>query len=68
VRDDRYGTVFRLATRLLRGETIERVDEHGRYWRATATALYWFEPATGELAPVVEGDAYEVAERFGSLR
>jgi hypothetical protein len=68
VREERYPTVFLLAARLLNGEAIERIDTHGRHGRAAATVLYLVQPGTGELAAVVEGDAYDVAERFASVR
>jgi hypothetical protein len=68
VREERYATVFLLAARLLNGETIERLDVHGPHWRATATTLALVQPGTGSLGPVVEGDAYDVAERFASVR
>jgi hypothetical protein len=68
VRGERYPTVFLLAARLVNGETIERLDEHGRRWRATASALYLVRPGTGELAPIVEGSTYDVAERLAGLR
>jgi hypothetical protein len=55
LRRERYPTVFLLAAHLLNGEAIERLDVHGRHWRATATALYLVQPGTGELAPVVRG-------------
>jgi hypothetical protein len=61
-------TVFLLAARLLNGETVERLDSHGRHWLATATALYLLQPGAGELGPVVEGEAYDVAGRFVAAR
>jgi hypothetical protein len=64
VREERCPVVFQLAVRLLRGETIDRVDEHGRHWRATATALCLVAPGSGELDAVVQGNAYDVAEPF----
>jgi hypothetical protein len=50
---------FAIAVRLLAGETLELDDEHGRHWRATASALSWV--LAGETAPVVEGCAGDVA-------
>ncbi len=50
---------FAIAVRLLAGEALELDDEHGRHWRATASALSWV--LAGEAAPVVEGTAGDVA-------
>jgi hypothetical protein len=63
----RYLIVRALALRLLDGEVIEHVDKQGRRWRATATALTLVAPETGEDTLVVEGDAYEIAERLRKL-
>jgi hypothetical protein len=62
---DRFPEVHELAVRLTRGETIELTDGHGRRWRASSTALVWI-VGTDEV-PVIEGDAYEVAERLAGL-
>lgn len=50
-----HARVFRLAVRLLRGEELHLVDEHGRRWTATTKSLAYHD------APVVEGSAYDVA-------
>jgi len=50
-----HSLLYPLAVRLLLGEEIHLVDEHGRRWVATAEALSY------GGAAVVEGDAYEVA-------
>lgn len=63
----RYRKVRALALRLLRGEVIERVDEHGRRWKGTATVLAIMLPETGETALIIEGDAYDVAERLSTV-
>ncbi len=62
-----YLIVRALALRLLDGEVIEHVDKQGRRWRATATALTLVAPKTGEDILMVEGDAYEIAERLRKL-
>ena len=64
---DLHARVYDLAVRLLRGEVVEMTDAHGRHWRATADALRLFLPGSRECAPVIEADAYEVAERFCAL-
>jgi hypothetical protein len=64
---NRYLVVRAPALRLLDGEVIEHVDKQGRRWRATATALTLVAPKTGEDILVVEGDAYEIAERLRTL-
>lgn len=65
---DVHSTVFVLAVRLLRGETIEHVDQNGTQWRASATALLLVEPETGLTAAIVlEADAFDVAHRLAHL-
>lgn len=64
---DRYRTLRALALRLLNGEVIEHVDGRGRRWRATAKRLTLVSPETGEAAPVVDGDAYEIADWLTKL-
>ncbi len=60
---------FALATRLLCGETIEIMDDVGRTWLATASALSW---RSGETTEVVleHADAFDVlselAERLSA--
>jgi hypothetical protein len=66
VREERHTIVYRLAVRLLRGETLHAIDRHRRVWRATATALYLLQPGAELALMVVESDAYDVAERFAS--
>jgi hypothetical protein len=52
--------VFEVAVRLLRGEEIAFVDEHGRAWTASADRLEV--TIGGEFGPVFEAvTAYEVA-------
>jgi hypothetical protein len=65
---ERYQTVRALALRLLRGEIIAFVDHGGRPWRASATQLVLVSRETGERVVVVDGDAYDVAERLSTLR
>jgi hypothetical protein len=51
-----------LAVRLLRGEIVERRDEHGRLWRATHDSLSIVLPGSAASGPVLDGvDAYDVA-------
>ena len=65
----RYERVSSLAVRLLAGETIEHVDEHGRHWRATRNALLLVLPGNGESAAILEGvDAFEIATKLAALR
>jgi len=64
---DRYRTLRALALRLLNGEVLEHVDGRGRRWRATAKHLTVVSSETGEGAPVVDGDAYEIADRLTKL-
>lgn len=50
---------FELATLLLRGETLELVDEVGRTWQATASSLHRRQGAEQEV--LLEGaDAFDV--------
>lgn len=50
---------FELATLLLRGETLELVDEVGRTWEATASTLHRRHGAKQEV--LLEGaDAFDV--------
>ena len=67
--DPRHPIVLALVLRLLRGETITVIDEHGRIWRSEASRLFLVLPGNGEAAPILEHvDAYEVALRLASLR
>jgi hypothetical protein len=52
---------FDVAVRLLAGEVVDLVDEHGRRWRATATTLSLVHLGTGEAGLVLEGSAGDVA-------
>lgn len=56
-----YQTVRDLAVKLLGGLVMEYLDEHGRRWRATSTALELVLPGSGASAPVIEGCAADVA-------
>jgi hypothetical protein len=47
-----YDRAFALALRLLDGEEIHLVDDHGRRWRATATCLEL--ELGGEWGPVYD--------------
>jgi hypothetical protein len=59
---ERYPAVMALALRLIRGEVVELVDEHGRGWRATSTALSVVLPDARQPGPVlVDADTYDVA-------
>lgn len=50
---------FELATLLLRGETLEMVDDVGRTWQATASTLHRRQGADHEI--LLEGaDAFDV--------
>jgi len=60
-REGMHSRVYALALRLLLGEQIDLVDEHGRRWIATATVLSY------SGGPVVEGTAYDVAARLAAL-
>jgi hypothetical protein len=63
----RYPDVRELAIRLLRGEVVQLEDEHGRRWRGEAGRLLVVLPGNGEAAAVLEGDAFDVAERLADL-
>jgi hypothetical protein len=65
---ERYPTVRTLALRLLRGEVVAFVDHGGRPWRASATQLVLVSRETGERVVVLEGDAYDIAEKLSTLR
>jgi hypothetical protein len=54
-----YTHVFAVAVRLMRGETVEYVDRHGRVWRADATTLHLVVGGRSEL--IVEGYAADIA-------
>jgi hypothetical protein len=54
-----HDLAFALARRLLSGEVVRLVDEHGRRWEASAHALSWV--VAQEAAPVLEGSAGDVA-------
>lgn len=60
---------FLLATRLLRGETIELTDDMGRTWQATASTLSWQSGDTTEIV-LEHADAFDVlsvlAERLAA--
>jgi hypothetical protein len=59
---ERYTAVMALALRLIRGEVVELVDEHGRGWRATSTALSVVLPDERQAGPVLlDADTYDVA-------
>jgi|HubBroStandDraft_1064217.scaffolds.fasta_scaffold908872_1 hypothetical protein len=59
-RVDLQRVVFDVAVRLLRGEEMSFVDEHGRTWQASADRLEV--SIGGVLGPVLDGvTAYEVA-------
>jgi hypothetical protein len=61
-----YRVVHDLAVRLTNGEIIHLTDAHGRRWRATRDALLWV-LGSGECAPAVEGDAFDVAAGLAGL-
>jgi len=61
-----YRVVHDLAVRLMNSEVIHLTDAHGRRWRATRDALLWLLDS-GECAPVIEGDAFDVAARLAGL-
>lgn len=54
-----YTRVFAVAVRLMRGETVEYLDRHGRLWRADATSLHLVVGGRSEL--IVEGYAADIA-------
>jgi len=51
--------VFELATRLLRGGTIDVTDSTGRTWQATASTLSWSDGTTRTLV-LEQADAFDV--------
>jgi hypothetical protein len=51
--------VFELATRLLRGDTIDVTDTVGRTWQATASTLSWSNGTTRTLV-LEQADAFDV--------
>jgi hypothetical protein len=51
--------VFELATRLLRGDTIDVTDHIGRTWEATASTLSWHDGITRTWV-LNEADAFDV--------
>jgi hypothetical protein len=55
------GRVFALAVRLMRGEIMEFVDEHGRCWQASATNLDLVEAHSADSRAIVVGSAADVA-------
>lgn len=63
-----HDEIRELASRLLAGEVIDRVDEHGRHWQGTADRLSLVQPGTGAVAPVLLADAYTVAARLVATR
>ena len=61
-----YRVVHDLAVRLMNGDIIHLTDAHGRRWRATRDALLWVLDS-GECAPAIEGDAFDVAVGLAGL-
>jgi hypothetical protein len=60
--DDRIADhAFALAVRLIRGERFDLVDQHGRWWTASATTLALVGADGGITTPVVTGSAADVA-------
>jgi hypothetical protein len=62
-----HGIVNYLAVRLMRGETLEMLDEHGRHWVARYDRLLLLASERAETTAVIVGDAYDVADRFAGL-
>ncbi len=50
---------FELATRLLRGQTIDVTDDIGRTWQATASTLSWSD-GTKHTLVLDQADAFDV--------
>lgn len=61
-----YHVVHDLAVRLMNGDIIHLTDAHGRRWRATRDALLWVLDS-GDCAPAIEGDAFDVAVGLAGL-
>jgi hypothetical protein len=61
-----YCVIHDLAVRLMNGEIIHLTDAHGRRWRATCDALFRVLDS-GATAPVIEGDAFDVAAGLAGL-
>jgi hypothetical protein len=60
--DDRQADyVFALAVRLIKGERFDLVDQHGRWWSASATTLSLVGADGVVETPVVIGSAADVA-------
>ncbi len=61
--------VFELATRLLRGGTVDVTDHVGRTWQATASTLSWHDGVTRTLV-LDDANAFDVlgelAERLAT--
>jgi hypothetical protein len=63
-----YDAVREIVLRLLRGETVDVTDEHGRVWRGTSSEVGVVQPGSGAFGAVLSGvDAYTVALRLASV-